>query len=90
MGQVLDWCESIATIMGHEAIYISTDHIGLYERYGYVYLRSEKNTFDEECRIYRKPLQTGDQAAEDRKARGNVWKASVVAQAKQHTDHAAV
>jgi len=56
-GLVLDWCESIATIMGHEAVYISTDHVGLYEKYGYSFLRMEKTPSGEECRVYRKLLQ---------------------------------
>ncbi|MDY2616088.1 MAG: GNAT family N-acetyltransferase [Treponema succinifaciens] len=29
-GEVLNWAESVATVMGREAVYISTDHIGLY------------------------------------------------------------
>jgi len=34
-GQLLDYAESIAAVMGKEYVYISTDHTGLYEKYGY-------------------------------------------------------
>ena len=34
-GKLLDWCERMAINTGKENIYISTDHIGLYEKYGY-------------------------------------------------------
>ena len=39
---LLDYAESIATVMEREYIYISTNHVGLYEKYGYkLYRKSE-------------------------------------------------
>lgn len=38
----------MATIMGKDNIYISTDHIGLYEKYGYVFLNTQITVNDEE------------------------------------------
>lgn len=55
-GVLIDWCECMATIMGKDNIYISTDHIGLYEKYGYEFLNTQITLHGEESRIYTKPL----------------------------------
>lgn len=55
-GEVLNWAESVATVMGREAVYISTDHTGLYEKYGYEFFRTAKSVGGEKTRIYRKEL----------------------------------
>lgn len=39
-----------------EFVYISTKHVGLYERYGFEYYRTQKDVADEDTRIYRKKL----------------------------------
>lgn len=57
-GQLLEWAENVAGTRGHEAVYISTDHVGLYETYGYEFFTTMKSIDDDECRIYRKMLQT--------------------------------
>lgn len=56
-GRIIDWAEWKATAMGMEAIHISTDHVGLYEKYGYDFFTTMKSIDDDECRIYRKILQ---------------------------------
>jgi len=56
-GRVLEYCESMATIMGKEKVYLSTDHIGLYEKYGYEFLNIQTTPNGEEARVYYKSLQ---------------------------------
>lgn len=34
--------------MGHKAVYISTDHTGLYEKYGYEFFKTAKSIDGEE------------------------------------------
>ncbi len=41
---------------GHEAVYISTDHTGLYEKYGAVFLEDKKDLWGGNNRIYRLDL----------------------------------
>ena len=55
-GQLLDYAESIATVMEREYIHISTNHIGLYEKYGYEFYKIEKDIEGEDSRVYRKAL----------------------------------
>lgn len=43
-GMLLDYAESIATVMGREYIYISTNHIGLYENMDMSFLRRKKTS----------------------------------------------
>lgn len=37
---------------GFENVYIATDHIGLYEKYGFTYMESRIDIYGEESRIY--------------------------------------
>lgn len=85
-GKVLDWCESMATVMGKENIYISTDHIGLYEKYGYSFMQMMTTHSGEEARVYKKSLQEAGPDKDARMERGGVWKAEVVAAAKKDLD----
>ena len=55
-GRLLDYGECLATIMGKENIYISTNHIGLYEKYGYQFLQISKDIEGDDTRIYVKLL----------------------------------
>lgn len=55
-GMLLDYAESIATVMEREYIYISTNHVGLYEKYGYEFYNMEKDINGEDSRVYRKAL----------------------------------
>ena len=56
VGQLLAHAEQKARAHGCEKVYIATDHIGLYEKYGYTYWESRIDIYNEECRIYRKDL----------------------------------
>ena len=71
-GMLLKYAESIAGIMGMEYVYISTDHNGLYEKYGYEFLEMAKTIYDEESKIYRKSLKECD------KKYGDIEKAKIV------------
>lgn len=56
-GMLLDYAESMAAVMGHEYLYISTNHVGLYEKYGYDFYKMEKDIWGESSRVYRKNLE---------------------------------
>ena len=89
-GQLLDWCDSVATVMGNEAVYISTDQIGIYEKYGYEYFTTMKNIRGEDCRIYRKLLQTDGPEKDARMERGGKYKTEIVTAARKGIDPTAV
>lgn len=55
-GLLLDHAEKLAAAMKFAYSYISTEHIGLYEKYGYEFYRMGKDINGEESRIYRKAL----------------------------------
>ncbi len=76
-GMLLDWCECMATIMGKENIYISTDHIGLYEKYGYEFLNTQKTVNGEISRVYKKALSIASEEKEIRMKKGDKWKAEI-------------
>lgn len=82
-GMLLKYAESIAGIMGMEYVYISTDHIGLYEKYGYEFFEIAKTINDEESKIYRKSLKECD------KKYGDIEKAKIVSYWKNNTEQIA-
>lgn len=55
-GELLNHAESLAKKDGAKNIYISTDHIGLYEKYGYEFFKTAKTIAGEDSRIYTKRL----------------------------------
>ena len=57
VGRLLAHAEQKARDHGCEKVYIATDHIGLYEKYGYSYRESRIDIYNEECRIYIKELE---------------------------------
>lgn len=56
MGRLLSYAEEIAFKENAKYTYISTDHIGLYEKYGYEFYKTEKDMHGGVSRIYRKKL----------------------------------
>lgn len=56
-GQLLRWAEDTAARMGHDHVYISTNHIGLYEKYGYDFFRHALDIEGEDTRVYRKRVR---------------------------------
>lgn len=85
-GMLLDYAESIATIMGKEYIYISTGHTGLYEKYGYTFYKMEKDIDGEDSRVYRKELATEGAEKDRRLSDGAKGKAEIVERAREGVD----
>lgn len=77
-GVLLDWCECMATVMGKDSIYISTDHVGLYEKYGYEFSNTGITVSGEESRVYKKVLSVPSEERELRMEKGDKWKAEIV------------
>ena len=45
-----------AKAQGHERVYICTDHVGLYEKYGFAYMENRIDVWGTDSRIYYKQL----------------------------------
>lgn len=41
-----------ARFLGYNRVYLATDHIGLYEKYGFHYLETRKDIYEEDSRVY--------------------------------------
>ncbi|MGM9659996.1 MAG: GNAT family N-acetyltransferase [Faecousia sp.] len=89
-GKLMAFAESLATIMGKEAVYISTGHTGLYEKYGYEFYQILKDVGGEDSRVYRKALQMEGKEKAARMDQGGRWKAEIVSAAKKDLDMTAV
>lgn len=86
VGILLDYVESLATIMGKEYLHISTGHVGLYEKYGYEFFRMDKDIEGGDSRVYRKALQEEGPKKERRCELGGKWKAEIVESARNGVD----
>lgn len=53
-GTLLGYCECLAKNDKAEAIYISTNHVGFYEKYGYELYKTMKDNAGENSRVYKK------------------------------------
>lgn len=85
-GMLLDYAESIATVMEREYIYISTKNAGLYEKYGYDFYKMEKDIEGENSRVYRKNLALEGAEKDRRFHNGAKWKAEIVKAARKDVD----
>lgn len=56
VGQLLGHAEVLAGEAGAENIYISTNHDGLYEKYGYEFYKIMKDVNGEDSRVYKRHL----------------------------------
>ena len=56
-GRLVEYACNEASAQGFENIYIATDHIGLYEKYGFEYIESRTDIYGEESRIYCRKLR---------------------------------
>ncbi len=54
--RLLDHACVIAKEKGYDEIYVATDHVGLYEKYGFRYLKNSIDVRGADSRIYRKKL----------------------------------
>ncbi len=55
-GKLFEYAEASAKKEGIENIYLSTNHVGLYEKYGYKFLQIMKDIDGEDSRVYVKKL----------------------------------
>lgn len=55
-GKLLTYAESRAAQMGHKKVYICTDHVGLYEKYGYTYQENRIDCWGDDVRILYKEI----------------------------------
>lgn len=55
-GKLLAHAEELAKADSKEYVYISTNHVGLYEKYGYAFYEVQKDIEGEDTRVYRKKL----------------------------------
>ncbi len=56
-GQVLAYAEAQAANRGYSKIYIATDHVGLYEKYGYSYQENRIDCWGNDQRVLYKNLE---------------------------------
>lgn len=52
VGKLLSYAEALAKTDGIHSIYISTNHNGLYEKYGYKFFKMMKDMHGEDSRVY--------------------------------------
>lgn len=50
--RLIDHACGVARSNGYNRVYLATDHIGLYEKYGFEYFESRIDIYNEESRIY--------------------------------------
>jgi GNAT superfamily N-acetyltransferase len=55
-GLLLGHGESCAAQMGYRKVYIATDHVGLYEKYGYAYQENRVDIWGSDMRVLYKAL----------------------------------
>jgi len=55
-GQIIDAACKRAAVQDFDKVYLATDHIGLYEKYGFEYMESRIDIYGEESRIYCRKL----------------------------------
>ncbi len=56
-GVLIHEAETCAAAMGYGNLYICTDHVGLYEKYGYTYLENRIDYWGDDVRIFCKQLE---------------------------------
>ena len=52
VGKLIDHACHAAREQGVTRVYLATDHVGLYEKYGFTYLENRVNVYGEDSRIY--------------------------------------
>lgn len=53
---LIDHASEVAKKEGYNAVYLATDHIGLYEKYGFEYMENRLDVWGEDSRIYKRKL----------------------------------
>ncbi|MBQ8556335.1 MAG: GNAT family N-acetyltransferase [Clostridia bacterium] len=52
VGRLIDHACAVAREHGAAQVYICTDHVGLYEKYGFTYLENRVSIYGEDSRVY--------------------------------------
>lgn len=52
VGKLIDHACAVAREYGAARVYLCTDHVGLYEKYGFTYLENRVSIYGEDSRIY--------------------------------------
>ena len=55
-GEVIETACKRALKQGFDKVYLATDHVGFYEKYGFTYLESRMDIYGEESRVYYRKL----------------------------------
>ena len=55
-GELIERACEIALDRGAKQVYVSTDEIGLYEKYGFAFVETMKDTWGGDTRVYRRQL----------------------------------
>lgn len=55
--QIIQHALSVAKDMGHSSVFLATDHVGLYEKYGFTHIDNRLDVWGEMSRIYRIDLE---------------------------------
>ena len=55
-GKLIRRCEEIAAENGLPTIFVCSDHLGLYEKYGFSYIENRVDIYGGDSRIYRKNI----------------------------------
>lgn len=55
-GRLLAYAEACAAKAGYRTVHIATDHVGLYEKYGYQYLENRVDCWGDDTRVLYKDL----------------------------------
>lgn len=50
--KVIEYIRDLAKKDNYSCVYLATDHIGLYEKYGFTYMESRIDIYNDESRIY--------------------------------------
>ena len=53
---LIDGVYEFAQKYGYKCVYLATDHIGLYEKYGFCYVENRIDVWGEDSRIYKKEI----------------------------------
>ena len=52
IGRLIDHACAVAREHGTARVYLATDHVGLYEKYGFTYLENRVSIYGEDSRVY--------------------------------------
>lgn len=55
-GELIDYACNKAKNQGYDKVYIATDHIGFYEKYGFIYMENRIDIYGEDSRTYYKEI----------------------------------